>query len=946
MKFFLSSILLLVVLISESQNFNDNGIHLNQQLTKEVYQVFCDSKGFVWLGYNNGLVRFDGNRFQSYNNTNQNSLGISNICEDANGNIWCRNFGGQIFYTENNALKILHNYDWKNQLSFPSFFITKQNKLVASHQKGLFVYDINLKKSQIISTPSGSTVFNFSLHYFKDKILVIDNHQLLELTSDNSWKRVEIKLQNPNSLYDYLILLGQSEKQLFLINNKTDSGIALGLDNNILVEQQKFNVPKNVFNIYNFNNGLNWVCSKSLTYTISNNIKIADSVIITSLSKDKFNNIWYSSLNNGFGLFSQLMSKKQQGAKINEAIQNPIAIENFNNTFVAATKNNTITFSTNEKTKSINNVVNEPLTFLYKTPKSLYAGGTYLYQIDIKNKTIDTITETSSVKDIDVDVDGNVLVANSFSLMKVTSKKQKIIINNKRCKAVKVDVINKLIYGAFANGLYAYDNNTNQEILFNNQSIFVNSLAISKDTLVASTISNGILFIVNKKVVKHIFFQQQLNDVLGIKLKYYHPFFYLLNSKQIIAFNFDGIKTIYTNNEIESLSNATDFCLYQNNINAVVNNQLHNFTPSTITQPPIVFLDNVTANNKEIVASEELHHSQNNIAFYFGALTMQQGNKFIYQYRLLETDTNFTILPSSKNSINFNSLQPGKYSFQIRAVDYWGNQSNIISFNFIINKPWWQTLWFITASVLLLLILGYIIAKYLFKSQQQKNLLLLEKLNLENNLRDSLLTAIKSQMNPHFIFNALNTIQSYIYTNDEDKASNYLGKFSDLIRQILDHSQNKTISLAKEIETLKLYTDLEMMRFENTLQVNFKVDESLLLDNIKMPTMLIQPYVENAIKHGLLHKQNNRILNIEFNHNQQQSIMLVVVDDNGIGIKASQEKNKIRQKQHNSFATFANANRLVLLNQTLNKKIQLKTIDKLDDNNTPAGTRVEIIFPL
>lgn len=944
MRFLFILIFVICEISTSSQTFKSN--FFSQQIPNETYQVFCDSKGFIWIGHSNGLTRFDGNSFQHYTNKNQNSLGISNICEDARGNIWCRNFGGQIFFIKDNVLQLLSKYDWQSQATFPNFFITKDKILIASHQKGLFVYDIENNKSYIIPIPSKGILLNYCLNYLNNKILVIDNKNIYELSLYKTWKKVNTITKTSSTLTDYIILQGQTKNKLFIINNKVDSALIFKWNNCNLIEEQKIKIPKNVYNIYNLNDTAIWICSKSLTYNLLNNLKISDSVSITSLAKDKFNNVWYSSLNNGIGNFNQITSHKTNKTnKILESL-NSQSIEVVDSILVSAEKNNYIAFVKNNNKFLVKNLINEPITVLHKSQKYLYAGGTYLYKIDTKSKRVDTIIETSSVKDIDVDLKGNIYVANAYSLMKILTSKEKIFVSNKRCKAVKVDKINNIVYGAFANGLFAFCNKSSKEILFNNQSIFTNSLIISNDTLVASTISNEILFIVKNKVIKQLNFQQHQNEALNIKLKYYYPNFYLLTSKQILEFNIEGIKNIYSNSQVENLIKATDFCLYNSTILTSVNQQLLTLNATKITQAPIVYLDNVSVNNININSLKKLNHKQNNLTFYFSALTLQQGTNFNYLYRLTETDTSFIPLASNKHSISFNSLQPGTYCFQIKAIDYWGNKSNVINYNFTINKPWWQTIWFIILSVFVFIIIGYIIARYIFKSQQQKNILLLEKLNLENNLRDSLLTAIKSQMNPHFIFNALNTIQSYIYTKDEDKASNYLGKFSDLIRLILDHSQKKTISLAKEIETLRLYTDLEMMRFENSLTVKYKIDENLFLDSIQIPTMLIQPYVENAIKHGLLHKQDNRILNIEFLKLNHQNQLLIVVEDNGIGIKASQEKNKIRLKQHNSFASFANANRLVLLNQTLKDKIKLKTIDKFDENKFPSGTRIEIYFPI
>ncbi|MBX2931333.1 MAG: hypothetical protein KF781_05235 [Chitinophagaceae bacterium] len=126
--------------------------------TKEIYQVYIDSKGYLWIGHAMGISRYNGNRFTHYNNPQQNSLGISNIIEDAKGRIWCRNFGAQIFYIENNQMHLLEAYDWKTQFNFPCIALDDNGNLLANHRNGVFVYNIEHKTAEIIkpdNTPIG-----------------------------------------------------------------------------------------------------------------------------------------------------------------------------------------------------------------------------------------------------------------------------------------------------------------------------------------------------------------------------------------------------------------------------------------------------------------------------------------------------------------------------------------------------------------------------------------------------------------------------------------------------------------------------------------------------------------------------------------------------------------------------------------------------------------------
>jgi hypothetical protein len=213
-----------------------------------------------------------------------------------------------------------------------------------------------------------------------------------------------------------------------------------------------------------------------------------------------------------------------------------------------------------------------------------------------------------------------------------------------------------------------------------------------------------------------------------------------------------------------------------------------------------------------------------------------------------------------------------------------------------------------------------------------------------NRLIQATLTALISQMNPHFIFNALNTIQSYIYTNNKSSAGHYLGKFSELTRKILDNSSKEIISLEDEIEMLQLYIDIEKARFGDTFNASVVIDPALDSEDIFLPPMLIQPHVENAIKHGLLHKKGDRELLISIKrHNSDDKDIEIVIDDNGIGRPQSMLLNN-HNKAHRSFATTATEKRIELINRILGQKIKLEIIDKTNGDGGAEGTRVLLVI--
>lgn len=219
-----------------------------------------------------------------------------------------------------------------------------------------------------------------------------------------------------------------------------------------------------------------------------------------------------------------------------------------------------------------------------------------------------------------------------------------------------------------------------------------------------------------------------------------------------------------------------------------------------------------------------------------------------------------------------------------------------------------------------------------------------KRLALEKQYRDSELKALKAQMNPHFIFNALNSIQEYIILNKKDLAGDYLGKFADLMRKYLQHSDSGTLTIQDEIESLEMYLELEALRFEDTLSYTFNVSEKINKEQLRIPTMLIQPYVENALKHGLLHRKTGRKLSITFT-NESDKTITCYIEDNGVGRERSAAIKAQSQYMHVSFATKATENRLSLLNYQKDRKIGVEIMDLFKEDGSARGTRVILSIP-
>ncbi len=240
------------------------------------------------------------------------------------------------------------------------------------------------------------------------------------------------------------------------------------------------------------------------------------------------------------------------------------------------------------------------------------------------------------------------------------------------------------------------------------------------------------------------------------------------------------------------------------------------------------------------------------------------------------------------------------------------------------------------------ILLTTLIGLLLFRGSKLKDKRRLSEMNRK--ISEVTQANLRQQMNPHFIFNTLNSIQYYMYQHDKLATNNYLTKFASLMRKVLDNSQHTSVPLSDELTALNLYLELESIRFKDKFEYKITVDEEIDPLMHEVPTMLIQPYVENSICHGLMPKEGKGFVNIDLK--LKDDYILCVIEDNGIGRDAAKERNLKRENNHNSLGTQITKSRLDLVNELYGTSLQTIYTDIKDENGDSAGTRVEIHIPL
>lgn len=365
--------------------------------------------------------------------------------------------------------------------------------------------------------------------------------------------------------------------------------------------------------------------------------------------------------------------------------------------------------------------------------------------------------------------------------------------------------------------------------------------------------------------------------------------------------------------------------------------ELDPFDRSGYLPEPILVIDQLIANDKRLPIKESypLEWNQNSLVIRYKPISYQKPFNLTYRYRLEGLEEEWIY---SKNlEVRYPRLNHGTYTFAVEAsydpgYGVWTRESVDIS----IDKPWWLTIFMICIYALAGFFIIYLGFRWFMRDLKKREIIKQRLLMAEKK-------ALVSQMNPHFIFNSLNSIQHFILENDDFQANNYLTSFSSLIRRTLDNSKRNTITLQEEIEMLNLYLALEKLRFEEQFRFEIKQDPALDYHEIMIPPMLIQPLVENAIRHGLTPLESEGFLTIEFRRNDP--VYRCVIEDNGIGREASKRLNG-NNNHHKSTGLQNVQERIELLNRIHGKAIHLIIEDLKLPDGSPAGTRITLEIPL
>ncbi len=372
---------------------------------------------------------------------------------------------------------------------------------------------------------------------------------------------------------------------------------------------------------------------------------------------------------------------------------------------------------------------------------------------------------------------------------------------------------------------------------------------------------------------------------------------------------------------------------------------------------PIIHFTSIDLMHKDIVESVyadflikgdslgkglELKHNKNDIGFNFKAINPDYADGIKYTWKLKGLDDEWTEA-SKAESVNYTNLSPGDYNFKVMALAANGAVSNIVSTSFSITPAFWQTNWFKLLASLLGLLFLFGIFSLRVRGIKKKEKAKREALELKNELLSLEQKALQLQMNPHFIFNALNSIQSLVVNQKNEVARDQIQTFATLMRGILSNSKKERISLKEEFLTLDKYLKMEQFCQATKFDYAINLPEGVDPDEIEIPPMLIQPFVENSVFHGVSHLKKKG--KIEVNFSIKDELLYCNITDNGVGRKRAKAIASENKKGHQSVALEVTQQRLAALNEKGGDE-HFSIKDLLDSDGKVAGTKVSLVLPL
>ncbi|NQY04960.1 MAG: histidine kinase [Flavobacteriaceae bacterium] len=933
---------------------------------KEFYDILEDKNGFIWLAADKGLFRYDGKDFKPYTNELQRGLSVFNLTTDAANKVWCNNVTGQFFYIEDDQLKLFIDLSDQLKGELPDFIINN-DRLIVFALRTVYEVDISTKQIQVLirSEHTIGTPFKFGQKIY------FNNSNLIDYIDEDGFVKHLLDKKQPFVDADGITIsqmkprIFEVKESLFLFDyrSNTNTFFRFNIANSTFSKIQTMEAIGNeiLLTIFEHENEV-WFGTHSgvwvyqvLNDSFSLKHRFFKDYNITKILKDSEGNYWFTTKNNGVFAVPSIYIENHD---IVEEEKNIVNLEKINDSLLAfGTATGNLGFY-NTKTKS-SRYLDIPSSYRVSAMKYVPHNNSLIISQDLNSYTLNLETQKLR-KNHEINLQNvksfslinNDLLYTTSSLAKLMEnseldKVHRVISSNRRTYASHFCQKTNKVYIAYVDNIYVYDSLWKAKtVTHNDQPILGKCFTETLNEIIwVGTFKNGLIGIKNGEVVHHFNLSNGLtsNRINKIKGDGHLLWIALDNSIQLLNTETKKFQTLTKNDGIPTYD-ITGVETINNKVYFSSNIGLFSLDKERVFKEyvPEIYINEIEINESKVELKDiyQLEYDQNAVKIEFNVNGLYFNGKGVYQYRLKGYKDEWSTTDSKVNFVNYSSLPTGEYLFQVKPIISSENNNfdKVKEIQIIIRKPIWKQWWFIGVCSMFVLIgiVGYYKRK--LKEQEKERASQIEKINLEKEVIASNLKALRSQMNPHFIFNSLNSIQDLVLKEDTEASYDYIVLFANLIRNTLNYSNRDFIPLEKELEFLNVYLELEKLRFGDDFEfeIDCQIDEK-----IEIPSLLIQPFIENALVHGLLHKPGGKHLSVFFRY---EDILECIVIDNGVGRKKAQEIATRQGNTHESFAMNAIKQRLKVYQKTHNGNFGFTIVD-LYAGECATGTKTIITMP-
>lgn len=924
----------------------------------DVYNLIQDDDDNYWIATDNGLYVYDGHSFEQINCAEMRDNSLFNFVKDKDGRIYCNNLNGQIFYVEDKQCRVYATLP--DSLISPEIFLAllEDEHLVISCNDIVMCVGTNEFRSLDVDDEIETSGLKID-RVTDGRVLSFDwvGGRLIELTVDG----MEMTKINFDTIY-YLyfveiddIIYGfdvRANVACKLIEGKLtpiDFDIQRRNSNELM---RMHSVGGEIWGLSNSTGAL--VYDEHLKPKYNGEYVFSDQYISATYC-DSEGNILHGTFGGGIIVIPnkhvvdvQYPLGNSKVTRIERGPESSLLLGTLDGRVVQVLSDDSVNSIVDNQIKDVNMLrylddvnqilSNEPNLVAYSFDSGKSSFVAYVSVKDVERIFEEAYLITSNVSvhlylpnngDLPEEFKGRTRQDGQFYYLDSVMG---------RTYCANYDSTTETIYVGRASGLRLSKGRENfWDIMLGNEVVLANDIIAFDGKMYVGTNLHGVLIFENDSIVG------QWNTGTGLasntvqQMQVHDGIMYLATS--------DGFQLLNTNGEVQLLlnrsdgllsNNVADFVVQNGYLWLVVQNQIQRIPMADLTAPtftPTARIEALVVNDSllDYRTSASFNSKQRKFLFKIGGPSLKFKDEIIYEYRLVGLDDSWQQNAYEENTVEYKSLPTGEFEFQLRAICR-GKASETISYPFRIYAPFWQTWWFIVLVVVCFIAVTIII--YRIQIRRQKRLA-----QQMNELNASKLTAIQSQMNPHFIFNALNSIQDLVLKQDTENSYSYIVKFASLVRRTLNYSDKDLIEFESELKLIDLYLSLEKLRFKEEFDYTFETGE---VDNILVPPMLIQPFIENSLHHGLLHKEGKKEISIRF---EIEDVLICTITDNGVGRARSREIKERQNKSHESFSGNAIKKRFEILKQNYGGDLGFKYID-LYDGEEAIGTKVQLRIPM